>query len=488
VFYCDRACQKAAWPEHKELCKYLLAAFHGGKSLASAREFVLEYWRPFLPASFDVGLLPPVGVELDEAAAFDRCQGAAMDCYYPGYSTASSKGERRRLVLAVIKRRGTTRESEPSLADFAANCIDQLCPVALEMLLDAGAQPGDVTAVGDTLLQRMLWRVATKPYVRSAPILPSALDMLRLVLAHTQPGDWLIGEPGQTPLEWAASIPDAAVSAAALDCIILSPGGFPVHAVAGSVGALHSALQCSTIAFVQALLDAGADPDGDDVANSSGYVAKPLHALALASPSGHGSGSDFDAKLSLLLIAGARLEAANSDGWTPLVTAARGERAAAFDALLAAGARASALRVNTGVSPAKYWTVLHDLAENNSAAMIQRVLATGVLDVDARAGPANYERTPLHTAAIHDASRAVGALLAAGASLAATDTKGFDVLELAINFSSPKAARLLMETTPPAGRGRYKRAAVTAVVDRHRAVTAAAADLATAQAVSALFP
>jgi len=256
---------------------------------------------------------------------------------------------------------------------------------------------------------------------------------------------------------------------------------------------------------VQALLDAGADPTRSWLP-TSGIVVKPLHALvaaivvdqplhalAAASPSGHGSGPDFDAKLSLMLAAGARLEAMNSCGLTPLAIAAHNERAAAFDALLAAGARASALRVNVNKSSAKYWTVLHSLAAKNYAAMIQRVLATGVLDVDVRAGKAFNKRTPLHEAASHDAPRAVSALLAAGASLAATDADGLVALELAIAFSSLKVARLLVDATPPAGRARYKRAAVTVVVRCHRAASAApcdagaAAKLAAAQAVAALF-
>ena len=148
--------------------------------------------------------------------------------------------------------------------------------------------PGDMTAAGRTLLREVMWILAAKPYVRSAPLLPAALDVLRMVLARTQPGDWLIGEPSNMPLAWAAVIPDPAVSTAVLECIVASPGGFPVHAVAASVCALHRALQRSTVGFVQALLDAGADPDGDDLPNSSGYVDKPLHAFALASPSGHG--------------------------------------------------------------------------------------------------------------------------------------------------------------------------------------------------------
>jgi len=127
VVYCDRECQRAAWPGHKELCKRMLTHFFGGKPVASAREFVLEYWRPLFPVSFDVvALLRPADEELDEAVAFERCRNAAIDVLFPGYSMAGSDGERRRLVVAVLTRRGTTRESEPSLVGIARHFIDWL--------------------------------------------------------------------------------------------------------------------------------------------------------------------------------------------------------------------------------------------------------------------------------------------------------------------------------------------------------------------------
>jgi ankyrin repeat protein len=297
----------------------------------------------------------------------------------------------------------------------------------------------------------------------------------------------------ELPLLVAAAIPNPVAAQAVLDAIVESPGGFPAHVVAASPHILHAALQNSPASFVVALLAAGADPAAlvawPNIDSSESV--RPLHALALANP--HGDARDFGDKLRLLLDAGADLEATNSHSWTALLVAAFEGRLVAFDALLAAGARASSLRVNTGSDAAHFETVLHQLAFKNNAGLIARVLATGLLDVDVRAGPDCMRDTPLHVAAGNDAPLAVSALLAGGASLTATDARSLNALQLAIALSCAKAARPLVEATPRADRVRYQREAAHAVAGRVREATArpgdaaAAAKLAAARAITALL-
>jgi len=315
------------------------------------------------------------------------------------------------------------------------------------------------------------------------------------VLARAQPDDWLDSPaPGLHPLNVAASI-RWPTSQLAFDAIVASPGGFPAHAVAASRGALNAAMQFSTLAFATALVEAGADPNGECPAKPPHFIRdRPLHALVTMRPSGHGCASDLDARLALLLSAGAQLEAVDSRGWTPLVSAAISPGAggagdvAAFDALLAAGAQPSALRVSVNCNAdargaATYWSVLHELAGRDGAVMIARVLATGALRVDVRAGPACSRCTPLHVAAERDALRAASALHVAGASLDATDSDGFDALKTAVRFSAPKVARLLADLSPPARRTRHNAYALSR---ERELVLAGQSDAATLAAASAV--
>ena len=157
--------------------------------------------------------------------------------------------------------------------------------------------------------------------------------------------------------------------------------------------------------------------------------------------------------------------------------------------------RASGLRTNVMPSEGRFRTVLYQLAADDNAALITRVLATGALDVDMRAGPANdcMRYTPLHMAANKDAPLAVSALLAGGASLTATDARGMNALQLAIAHSSAKAARPLVEATPRAARAQFKHTAARAAASRSNDAAARpgdamlAAKLAAAREVAALL-
>ena len=491
VHYCGRGCQKAAWPDHKALCKFMMAAVYGGRQLATERDFVLEFWAPLLPRNCDAGaLLGPPGEPLDAAAAFERCRTAAMDDVNPGFARRS-EAERDAAWDATCL---LVAAGEPRVADIAATCLERLYPAALGRLLAAGVAPGAV-AGGRSLLCRAVAILFTSPYAQSAAALPHALASLRALLAHARPSDWLVGPAEQLPLFVAACIP-APAAQAVLDAIVASPGGFPAHAVAASPGVLHKALQASTASFVAALLAAGADAAAmntisESIDGTAQMRGVPLHALVAGSPPG--DARDFGDKLRLLLGAGADLEAPTERAVSPLVLAAYSERLVAFDALLAAGARVSALRVNLGRDAAHFESVLHHLAMTNKAALIPRVLATGALDVDVRAGPARQRLTPLHSAAYNDAPQAVSALLAGGASLTATDGDGENALQLAIYRGSTKAARPLVAATPPAARARHQREAAR-VVAVHRRDAAArpgdaalAAKLAGAREIAALL-
>ena len=491
VHYCSRACQKAAWPGHKAHCKFMLSKMFDGEQLASERGFVREYWAPHLPDSCDVeSLLGAPDEPLDAAAAFERCQATAMDVVIPGWSRMSmSKGERGAFGVASIlaelaAARARGEDIVPSGADLAVACIGRLCSPALEKLLDAGVEPGDVSVeCGYSLLQVAL-SVLKMPYPQSPAALPHALVTLRVLLARTQPRDWLVGMANYMPLWVAACISDPAATTAVLDAIVASPGGFPTHALAASPGVLHMALQRSTPAFVRALLAAGADAGASLVLSKDANGKLPLHALAFENP--HGNRRDFSDKLRLLLDAGAQLEATGDPWCTALVEAAINERAAAFDALLAAGAQASALRANVGADAADFNTVLHRLAVKNDGSLIPRVLATRALDVDVRSGPAHGRITPLHTAAFKDAPRAASALLAGGASLTATDgANGMTALQLAIANSSAKAARPLVEATPRAERTRLRNFAARVEAACARAAAARPGDAAAAAKLAA---
>ena len=491
TIYCSRACQKSAWPSHKVPCRRRHAP-------APPRDAALDFWRPHLPDSCDVDTLVPLEMGMSEAALFERCQGACMETFFPGYAAAGTDAGARRVVAASLARMRTTRTSPRSLAWFAEFCVDRFCPVALEVVMDAGAWPGDqYKAASQCVLTSSIGVLRAHRYARSAAVLPHALGSIRLLLARARPGDWLVGPDCESmPLYELASITDPAVSHAVLDLIAASPGGFPAHAVAASSpAALNMAAHSAPASLVRQLLRAGADANAAHMVHDAAGMSctrLPLHMLVASNIKC--GGVDFEEKLRLLLDAGADVEGANGLGWTPLVAAAMSEFPAAFDALLLAGAKTSALR-KTMRLPTGTQTLLHFLATVDQAVLLERVLATGALGVDARVdartGPAGNKQTPLHAAAVMDSANAVRVLLAAGASLTAVDENGDDALLMAIRFSAARAARLLVDATPPRKRTLHAAMAMMAAgyLGRPGAPMSATAvaDLAAAQEIAAMF-
>ena len=160
--------------------------------------------------------------------------------------------ERERVGFDVARYRALERATgEPLLADRALSCIECLEPEQLLKLLRVGVMPGEVNPQGYTLLSSAL-AVCDTPYAQTSVARPYAMASLALLLHHVQPDDWLVPAPrgsrgdGSYPLLQAAAICDPATSAAVLDAIINSPGGFPVHAVVETPDVLHQALVASS--------------------------------------------------------------------------------------------------------------------------------------------------------------------------------------------------------------------------------------------------
>lgn len=107
TIYCSRA-QKSAWPSHKVPCRRRHAP-------APPRDAALDFWRPHLPDSCDVDALVPLEEGMSEAALFERCQGACMETFFPGYAAAGTDAGARRIVAASLARMRTTRTSPRSL-------------------------------------------------------------------------------------------------------------------------------------------------------------------------------------------------------------------------------------------------------------------------------------------------------------------------------------------------------------------------------------
>ena len=256
---------------------------------------------------------------------------------------------------------------------------------------------------------------------------------------------------GATPLHLAAGLVrrdiDAIVS-------LLVTAGANLHAVDdGGRTALHVALRTDNPAVAARLIDLGADTDAQD---DSGHVANPVDCARFntatffhLAPTGTVAGcidrgadvnARFDYRLggasqpdgstplhfastwardpaivSLLVQAGAEVNAMSSSGETPLhVAAARTNDPATIVALVEAGAELDVW--SRGIHSSYGWTPLHIAVEGNRNPAVTAALIEAGADVHARQeeGP-----TPLHDAR---SPEAVALLLEAGAEIEARAT------------------------------------------------------------------
>ena len=123
--------------------------------------------------------------------------------------------------------------------------------------------------------------------------------------------------------------------------------------------------------------------------------------------------------VSALIAAGAKVNAKNDDGETPLHRAAHYGPVSVVSALIAAGAdleaKTSTVYSRTSRSNNAGYTPLHFAAHYGAVSVVSALIAAGA-DLEAKA---RYGETPLHFAARYGAVPVVSALIAAGANLEA---------------------------------------------------------------------
>ena len=151
-----------------------------------------------------------------------------------------------------------------------------------------------------------------------------------------------------------------------------------------------------------------ANADGSSVSRGAHYNYKPLH---YAARYGHASVA------SVLIAAGADVDAKNRTGGTPLHMAAYyggSDRASVISVLIGAGADVNAKNNDGGGTP------LHDAASRGHAPVVSILIAAGA-DVNAKN---NVGKTPLHQAADRKRATIIAILLATGADVNARDNNG----------------------------------------------------------------
>jgi len=165
----------------------------------------------------------------------------------------------------------------------------------------------------------------------------------------------------------------------------------------------------------------------------------------------HWAAARGDAKLAnMLIVAGARLEAATRNGtYTPLHLAAKSGRALTVKALLAAGANANAVTTSGGATP------LHFAADQGNTEVIAALIEYGA---KVNAKETAFGQTPLMWAASSNRAAAVELLIAKGADFkVASRTEDISAREkaerAALGLRARRVAAMKSADAPPRGPG-----------------------------------
>ena len=234
-------------------------------------------------------------------------------------------------------------------------------------------------------------------------------------------------------------------------------GGFPNAAPDQTIGLpLVYAIYHSSLAFVGELLDAGADPNGDDGDGFPPLIA----ALTCATPSpGTGGRDDLPEQVDLLISHGADLAQRGINDYTPLHLAAERGDLAMVELLLGRGAdpnqishiddmetalelaeRAGQTEVAERLGPLTTRLDWELAATNGDVGVLRRMRRDGH-DIDAKDG---YGLTALMRTAHAGHLEAVEWLIGEGANLDHTSKFHLSALMLAVVSKHAKVARLLV--------------------------------------------